>query len=319
MTLRTGFYFDPIYLQHDTGSHPENAGRLHFLMESMAKTSLLDELQQRKAKKAEIREIQMVHELDYIRSVEEACAADTRQYFGSMDCVVSGKTYEAALHATGAMLDAVNQVADQKLDNAFCAVRPPGHHAENTEAMGFCYFNNVAIAAEFLVKEKGYERVLIFDFDVHHGNGTQHSFEDRNDIFYCSIHQDPRICYPGTGYASERGVSDGTGYTLNCPMPAYSDDQRYLHVFHNNILPVFQDYAPDFILISAGFDAHREDPLAQQALTVEGFNGMLEGMKTLAYRYAEGRVVSVLEGGYDYQALADCIQSHLEILLRDPA
>ncbi|MBF0289069.1 MAG: histone deacetylase [SAR324 cluster bacterium] len=317
--MRTGFYFDPIYLQHDTGSHPENAGRLQFLIESMAKTSLLDELQQGKARKAEVHEIQLIHELNYIRSVEDACAVGQQQYFGSMDCIISGKTYEAALHATGAILDAVNQVADQKLDNAFCAVRPPGHHAENSEAMGFCYFNNVAIAAEFLVKEKGYERVLIFDFDVHHGNGTQHSFEARNDIFYCSIHQDPRICYPGTGYASERGVSDGTGYTLNCPMPPYSDDERYLQVFHNNILPVFQDYAPDFILISAGFDAHRDDPLAQESLTVEGFDGMLEGMKTLAYHYAEGRMVSVLEGGYDYQALSDSIQSHLEILLKDPA
>ncbi len=318
MALRTGFYFDPISLEHETGNHPENAGRLKFLMEVLPKNSKLEALQKMPSRKAEIREIQRIHELDYIRSIEEACAEGV-PYLDTQDCIISAQTYQAACHATGTVLDAVNQVADQKLDNAFCAIRPPGHHAENAQAMGFCYFNNVAVAADFLIKERGYERVLIFDFDVHHGNGTQHSFEERSDIFYASIHQDPRTCYPGTGYASEKGVSGGTGYTLNCPMPPQSTDEDYLHDFSNKILPVFQEYRPDFVILSAGFDAHRDDPLAQQLLTVKGFNGILDGMKQLAHQYAKGQMVSVLEGGYHYQALADCVQSHLEILLKNPA
>ena len=242
-----------------------------------------------------------------------------RQVLGTKDCLLSRQTFEAARCATGMVLEAVDQVADEKLDNAFCAVRPPGHHAEYDQALGFCYFNNVAIAAEFLIRERGYRRVLIFDFDVHHGNGTQHTFEERSDVFFCSIHQDPRTCYPGTGYANERGRSEGKGYTLNCPMPPYSDNAAYHQVFVHKILPAFREYRPDFIILSAGFDAHRDDPLAQEMLTVEGFNGMLNGIKELAHQFAGGRMVSVLEGGYHYQALAECIQSHLEILLENPS
>ena len=317
MSLRTGFYFDPISLQHDTGRHPENAGRLQFLMEALEAKGTLKALQKMPSHKAELREIERIHELDYIRSVEAACAAGSR-HLGTKDCVLSKQTFEAACFATGMVLEAVDQVADEKLENAFCAIRPPGHHAENSQAMGFCFFNNVAIAAEFLIRERGYQRVLIFDFDVHHGNGTQHSFEARHDVFFCSIHQDPRTCYPGTGYASEKGLSEGIGYTLNCPMPPFSDNKAYRRIFVQKILPVFQEYRLDFIILSAGFDAHRDDPLAQQMLTVEGFNDMLKGMKELAHQYAGGRMVSVLEGGYHYQALADCIQSHLEILLENP-
>ena len=318
MTLRTGFYFDPISLQHDTGRHPENAGRLQFLMDALRNNGTLKALREMPSRKADFKEIERIHELDYIRSVEAACAEGVR-YLGTKDCLLSRQTFEAARCATGMVLEAVDQVADEKLDNAFCAVRPPGHHAEYDQALGFCYFNNVAIAAEFLIRERGYRRVLIFDFDVHHGNGTQHTFEERSDVFFCSIHQDPRTCYPGTGYSNERGRSEGKGYTLNCPMPPYSDNEAYHQVFVHKILPAFREYRPDFIILSAGFDAHRDDPLAQEMLTVEGFNGMLNGIKELALQFAGGRMVSVLEGGYHYQALAECIQSHLEILLENPS
>lgn len=316
MSLNTGFYYDPIYLEHDTGEHPENAGRLEFLTQAMANNSKLDALQRMSNRKADLKEIEAVHGTDYIRSIEEACATGIRHL--GPDCSISPQTYQAALHASGAVLDAVSQVAEQKLNNAFCAVRPPGHHAESQEAMGFCYFNNVAVAGEFLVNQMGFERVLIFDFDVHHGNGTQHSFEERSDIFYSSIHQDPRTSYPGTGFASERGKGEGTGYTLNCPMPPFSTDEAYLGMFESTILPAFHVYNPDFIILSAGFDAHKDDPLAQEALTVNGFDRILRGMKNLAEQCADGRMVSVLEGGYHYQALAECIQSHLGILLESP-
>jgi len=318
MTLRTGFYFDPISLQHDTGRHPENAGRLQFLMDALRTNGTLKAFREMPSRKADFREIERIHELDYIRSVEAACAEGVR-YLGTKDCLLSRQTFEAARCATGMVLEAVDQVADEKLDNAFCAVRPPGHHAEYDQALGFCYFNNVAIAAEFLIRERGYRRVLIFDFDVHHGNGTQHTFEERNDVFFCSIHQDPHTCYPGTGYANERGRSGGKGFTLNCPMPPYSENEAYHQIFVHKILPAFREYRPDFIILSAGFDAHRDDPLAQEMLTVEGFNGMLNEMKDLAHQFAGGRMVSVLEGGYHYQALAECIQSHLEILIENPS
>ncbi len=317
MSLRTGFYFNPIYLQHNTGNHPENAGRLQFLVEAMEKNPALADLLRVEAGKAELAQVSSIHDTDYIASVEQACEQGL-PYLGTMDCQISEKTYEVALHATGAVLEAAMKIADQQLDNAFCAVRPPGHHAEIDEAMGFCYFNNVAVAAEFLVREYGYQRILIFDFDVHHGNGTQHTFEERPDVFFSSIHQDPRTCYPGTGFHSEKGRGDGIGTTLNCPMPPFSGDDEYLQAFSSTLLPRFEAYRPDFIILSAGFDAHRDDPLAQENLTVRGFNHMLEGIKQLAYRHAGGRILSVLEGGYDYEALAHSIQSHLEILLEDP-
>lgn len=317
MTLRTGFYYDPFFLQHDTGQHPENAGRLQSLLKAIEGQTKLQSLVSLQPRAAEEKEIELIHDLRYIQSVKESCA-EGEPFIGSMDCAISKETFAAAKLATGAVLDAVEKVARGQLDNAFCAVRPPGHHAEHAEAMGFCYFNNVAIAAEYLRRELGMQRVLIFDFDVHHGNGTQHSFEARKDVMYASIHQDPRTCYPGTGYASERGHGEGQGYTLNFPMQPYSGDEDYSHVLQQRILPLFREYQPDFVLLSSGFDAHRDDPLAQIELTVNGFDEIVQGMKELAFKYAGGRLVSVLEGGYNYRSLAECVTSHLQLLLDDP-
>ena len=315
--MKTGFYSDPIFLAHDTGGHPENAGRLEAIASRLAEEAVTEKLEFRAPRPATREEITAIHDADYVRQVEEAVLAGQSQ-LDSPDCILSPGTYEAALNAAGALIDAAVDVEEGRLDNAFVACRPPGHHAEQTHAMGFCYFNNVAIAAAMLTEKMGLERVLIFDFDVHHGNGTQHSFEHRKDILFSSIHQHPLTLYPGTGFAEEKGRGEGAGYTINTPMAPHSGDKEYLEVFEQVLLPAFREYAPQFIIISAGFDAHRDDPLAMMNLTREGFDAMTAQLKQLALESCGGKLVSALEGGYDYNALSDCVASHLSLLQADP-
>ena len=314
--MKTGYFSDPIFLQHDTGGHPENAGRLNAIREKLEQEEWLPRFQQRESRRATPEEISLVHDLDYMKLLEEA-ALSGQPYLGTPDCILSEQTYDVALHAAGAFVDAVADVAEGRLDNAFLACRPPGHHAEHRQALGFCFFNNIAIGAA-LLSTLGFERVLIFDFDVHHGNGTQHSFEERKDIFFASIHQHPLTCYPGTGYAEEKGSGEGMGYTLNVPMAPGSDDQAYIHQFDSVLLPAFKAYNPDFILVSAGFDAHRDDPLASVNLTQAGFDALAAGMKQLSLECCGGKLVSVLEGGYNYQRLSECVASHVSLLREDP-
>jgi acetoin utilization deacetylase AcuC-like enzyme len=315
--MKTGYFSDPIFLQHDTGGHPENAGRLEAIRGKLEQDGLLEVFESRTSRPATREEISLVHSVPYMRQVEEA-ALSGRHYLNTPDCVLSEQTYTVALHAAGALVDAVTDVAEGRLDNAFLACRPPGHHAEHQQALGFCFFNNIAIGAEVLTR-LGYGRVLVFDFDVHHGNGTQHTFEERKDVLFASIHQDPRTCYPGTGFSEEKGRGDGLGYTLNVPMFPQSQDDDYIHQFESVLLPAFREYNPDFILLSAGFDAHRDDPLALVDLTQEGFDAMIKGMKQLSLECCDGRLVSVLEGGYNYQRLAECVASHVSLLQEEPA
>jgi acetoin utilization deacetylase AcuC-like enzyme len=315
--MNTGLYYDPIFLQHDTGHHPENAGRLRAIMERMDQQGLTARLRVMHPRPATQAELTLIHDEGYIRRVEEA-ALSGREFLDTPDCAICEATYGVALHAAGAVVDAVQQVAEGRLDNAFIACRPPGHHAEHKQALGFCFFNNIAIGADFLTRRMGYERVLIFDFDVHHGNGTQHSFEERKDVLFVSIHQHPRTCYPGTGYAEERGRGEGLGYTVNLPMPPYSTDDDYLALFRERLLPLFRDYAPQFVLLSAGFDAHAEDPLAQMNLTQTSFDEMTRGVKNLARDHCGGRIVSILEGGYNFVRLSECVASHVAILHSNP-
>ena len=314
--MKTGLFHDPLFQEHNTGAHPENAGRLAAIHTELKQRGLLQRLELRAPRPATQEEITGIHTLAYMRRVEEA-TLQGKPFLDTPDCLLSERTYEVALNGAGAMLDAVVDVAEGRLDNAFIACRPPGHHAEQSHAMGFCYFNNVAIAADWLTRHMGYERVLIFDFDVHHGNGTQHAFDTRKDVFFCSIHQHPMTLFPGTGFAEEIGHGEGRGYTLNLPMPPLSTDADYLRVFQNRLLPTFAEYNPQFILISAGFDAHAEDPLASMSLSRAGFDALLQGMKRLAEAHCGGRLVSALEGGYHYDHLAACVASHLSILRSD--
>jgi len=311
--MNTGFYTNPIFLEHDTGSHPENSNRLRAITDKLESEGVLKELKLQSGRPATIQELKMVHSEKLIYDVEAASESGARNLH-TPDCVISSQTYNAALYAVGSVIEGAVKVAERRFDNAFCAVRPPGHHAENDYAMGFCFFNNIALAAEFLCSEMGFKRVLIFDFDVHHGNGTQHLFEERGDVYFVSMHQDPRTCYPGTGYADERGKGEGAGYTLNVPVMAGTRDEEYLQIFFDQVHPKMEEYKPDFILVSAGFDAHRDDPLASLNLTEHAYVVLTIELKKLAERFAEGRIMSMLEGGYDLNALSSSVKDHLDIL-----
>ncbi len=229
------------------------------------------------------------------------------------DTVMSSESYRVAKLAVEGTLAAADGILSGRLTNAFCAVRPPGHHAESNRAMGFCLFNNVAIAARYLQRRYHLSRVMIIDWDVHHGNGTQHIFEDDPTVFYFSLHQFP--LYPGTGRADEHGRGAGEGYTLNCPLPPGQGDDEYISVFEKSLRPAVEAFRPDFILISAGFDAHRDDPLANMRVTEEGFGEMTRMVKDWARVHCQGRVLSCLEGGYHLEALARSVERHLTNLL----
>ena len=314
--MKTGLYTNPIFLEHNTGQHPENANRLRAILDKLESDKLMGKFKVEAGRTATSAEIKMLHTEKLILEVETASESGAQTLL-TRDCVISAQTFKASLHAVGSVLDAALEVAERRLDNAFCAVRPPGHHAEFDTAMGFCFFNNIALAAEFLSREMGFQRILIIDFDVHHGNGTQHFFEERSDIFFVSMHQDPRTCYPGTGFAKENGRGVGTGYTLNIPVPPGIEDAEYLQIFSTDVKPKLEEYNPDFVLISAGFDAHRDDPLASLNLTESTFKKLSFELKQLAEQTAGGRMLSILEGGYELNALSSCVSEHLQILASD--
>jgi acetoin utilization deacetylase AcuC-like enzyme len=261
--------------------------------------------------------VQRVHDPDYIRRFQKACARG-KNIFEVPDCGICKESYEIALLAAGGVMAAVAAVMQGEVDNAFCAVRPPGHHAERNRALGFCFFNNVAVGAVYLRDNFGLERVAIVDWDVHHGNGTQHLFESDPRVFYLSLHEDPQHCYPGTGYQRETGTGRGRGYTLNLPLPPRAGDEEYLEALRSEGLPRLKAFDPQFLLISAGFDAHEKDPLAHMKLTRQGYRTMATLLLDLAQETAAGRVVTVLEGGYNLEVLEECVEDHVRLLLGIP-
>ncbi len=258
--------------------------------------------------------LERVHPAGYLDRMEKA-AGNGAGFIDTNECPICPDTMRVARLAVGGVLAAVDAVMAGEARNAFCAVRPPGHHAERQRAMGFCYYNNVAIAAEHLLHHHGLERVAILDWDVHHGNGTQHHFEDNPNVLFCSIHQHPDTLFPGTGYPGETGVGDGAGATVNAAMYPYQGDDEYRRAFDEQILPAIEAYKPQFLLVSAGFDAHHRDPLANIELSTEMYGWMTARLAGLAGTLCNGRFVSVLEGGYDLTALADCVEVHVEGLL----
>ena len=308
---KTGYASDPFYLRHETEPHPENPGRLTAIQNRLESSEFYNNLIPIQPRKATAEEIGMVHDSGYVASVKQSCADEVRNL--DADTVISSNSYDAALLSAGAGMKAIDQLIDGNIHNAFCAVRPPGHHAEQDHAMGFCLFNNVGIAARYAQKTKGLNKIFIFDWDVHHGNGSQHSFYSDPSIYYSSTHQYP--FYPGTGAREETGTGDGLGTTLNLPMDAYSDDDDYLSAVENKLIPEIQHFKPDLIIISAGFDAHQNDPLAQIQLTTECFGKMTELLMGIARDVCDGRLLSMLEGGYDYDALSDSVRLHMQTLL----
>lgn len=257
-----------------------------------------------------------LHDERYVERFERAVERGDG-LLDSADNPLSAGTWEAAWAAVEVALAAVDWMMEAPGRRAFAAVRPPGHHAEQGTAMGFCFFNNVAVAAEYLRREHRVEKVAIFDFDVHHGNGTQHLFEDRADVFYASIHQYP--FYPGTGAAGEVGRGPGEGSTLNVPLPAGTGDAGYQEALVGKVLPALREFRPEVLLLSAGFDAWRGDPIGGMKVTEEGFGQWGRRLSELAAEVCQGRILAVLEGGYDLQALPLLVEAHLEGLGAAPA
>jgi len=303
--MKTGIIWDPRYLKHDTGvGHPESPARLLAIEEIIKQDHSLIRLNPRMATPKEVASVHDIHLVELVSSISSS------GYF-DMDTPYSEGSQEAAFLAAGSVLTAIDEILSQKIDNAFNFVRPPGHHAEANRAMGFCLFNNIAIGAQYLI-DQGHSKIAIVDFDVHHGNGTQHIFYDRKDVFYISTHQFP--FYPGTGSASEKGRGDGFGYTLNIPLQAASDDDDFKKNFQEKIIPALLDYSPNFILVSAGYDAHVRDPLGGLNLTAKGFLLISRELCVLAKKICQGRILFVLEGGYDRQGLQEGVEASLTAL-----
>lgn len=308
---KTGYISDPFYLKHENEPHPENPGRLTAIQSKVESSKFYNNLALIQPRKATLEDIARVHDRGYIESVEQSCQNGVRNL--DADTVISPDSYQAALLSAGAGLEALDKILEGTIDNAFCAVRPPGHHAEQNRAMGFCLFNNVGVVARYAQEVKQLDKIFIFDWDVHHGNGTQHSFYKNSSIFYSSTHQYP--FYPGTGGSDETGSGDGLGANLNLPMRAYSGDSDYLDAIENKLVPAIQKFNPDLIIISAGFDAHENDPLAQVELSTDCYGKMTQQLLEAAKDVCQGRIISMLEGGYDYSALGDSVQLHIENLL----
>ncbi len=308
-----GLVLDPCFEEHDTGpDHPERPARLERVRRELDDSGLKDRCRVVQPTPADDGQLRLVHDPDYIRRVVETC--ETKQtYLDSTDTVVCPSSERIARLAAGSLISLTRAVVRGELARGFAALRPPGHHAERDLAMGFCLYNSVAVAARNLTQNEGLARVLIVDWDVHHGNGTQHIFEEAADVFFFSVHQWP--LYPGTGAREESGRGAGRGATLNCPLPPGSGDEAFLSTLRDELVGAAERFRPEFVLVSAGFDAHRRDPLANLEVSTEAYAEATRIVCDLAGRFAGGRVVSTLEGGYDLDALGDSVKAHLEVLL----
>jgi acetoin utilization deacetylase AcuC-like enzyme len=312
---RTGLLFDELYLRHlagDTG-HPERPERLNAVLAGLDKAGLLKDLGRVPARPATDDELALAHDRAYIELVKRELANVTGvRQLSTGDTDVTAGSLIAARAAAGGVLNAADAVASGRMKNAFCAVRPPGHHATRNRGMGFCIFNNVAIAAKYLQKVHNIRRILIVDFDYHHGNGTQDIFYDDDTVFYFSTHH--YGAYPGTGSAAETGTGKGVGTTLNVPLPPGAGDAQILAAFEQQLVPAARRFKPDFILVSAGFDGMRNDLLGQFDITPEGYAAITRVIVRLADELCRGRIVSVLEGGYRLDGLAESVAAHVKVL-----
>ncbi len=307
-----GLIYDRRFLDHDTGDvHPERAARLTVIMDALREGGLLDRLVPIPFRQAKAEEIALVHEPAYVDLIRMVCDEGFTG-LGDGDTKFCEKSYDVAALAVGGVMAACDAVMAGTVQRAFCAVRPPGHHAETDRVMGFCLFNNVALAAEHLIRNHGLQRVAIVDFDVHHGNGTQHIFESRSDVLYVSIHERPgSIRFPGTGKETEVGTGPGQGFTLNVPMSRGAGDGEYRAAFEGQILPRLEEFQPEFLLLSAGFDALSADTISHLRLEPESYDWMTEQLIEVADRHGTGRILSTLEGGYALDHLGRAVATHV--------
>jgi len=308
---KIGIAYDDCFILHDTGPwHPESPERLRAIMETVNGMNIeFEKIDPREASKDELT---LVHDPTYVEAILNLDPRGTVML--DPDTPFSPGTKTAALKAVGAVLDSVDSIIEEKISGAFCPVRPPGHHAEPARAMGFCIFNNIAVGAAYAIAKKGIEKAAIIDWDVHHGNGTQKAFYKSDRVLYVSLHQYPH--YPGTGSEGETGTGVGEGYNLNVPMTPGSTDDDYRKAFKDKIIPALDDFQPELIFMSAGFDAHKDDPLAGISLSTEFYGEMTAMLKRVAEKYCEGRIISALEGGYNLDILKKTVALHLTELAR---
>jgi acetoin utilization deacetylase AcuC-like enzyme len=311
----TGLLYDDVYLKHLAGNsgHPERPERLISIHDAFEKTGLLQSLYPIHPRRVTEEELELVHKPSYIALVrQELSNVQGYRDLSTGDTLVSKDSLEAAEFASGGVLNAVDAVMQGKVKNAFAAVRPPGHHATPTRGMGFCIFNNVAIAARYVQKKYGLQRVLIVDWDYHHGNGTQETFYEDGSVFYFSTHH--YGAYPGTGSAAETGAGKGAGKILNVPLPPGASDAQIEEAFRTKLVPAARNFKPDFILISAGFDGMRNDVLGVFDITPAGFAAITRIVTGLSRELSHGRLLSVLEGGYRLDGLAESVVAHVKAL-----
>ena len=306
--MKTGIVISEIFTEHDTGRHPESVQRAEAL-NSMILTSLAGDCLLLDPVAAAIADISRVHDPGYITELEKLCKNGSGYY--DADTPFCPRTFNTALHAAGAGIVLADALLAGEIRNGFAAVRPPGHHSLAGQAMGFCFFNNIAVCARYL-QHRGVNRIFILDFDVHHGNGTQDAFYRDDTVFFCSLHRYP--FYPGSGAAGERGEGKGLGYTLNIPLPAGTREAVYLQRFKDEVVPAIQEFSPDCILVSAGFDAHKNDPLGGMGLESESYYHLTKLIVRAAENSCQGRVLSFLEGGYHIPSLADSVFAHIKAL-----
>ena len=307
--MPVGFCLNDNHVGHTLRGHPEHAGRLRRIEDHLRATGLAHTLTRVPTRPATREELTRVHTPAYLDHVH---AMSYREGYLDPDTYIRQGSWEAALHAAGGLIALVEAVVRGDLDGGFALVRPPGHHAEADRAMGFCLFNNVAVAARAAQADLGIERVLIVDWDVHHGNGTQHAFYDDPTVMYFSTHQYPY--YPGTGAREERGTGPGEGTTVNVPFPGGVGDDDYILAFERLLVPLARRFRPDLILVSAGYDPHWRDPLAAMEVTLTGFTRLTRILVDLARDLCQGRIVFTLEGGYDLDALAYGVVNTLFVL-----
>ncbi|HIF40942.1 MAG TPA: histone deacetylase [Planctomycetes bacterium] len=301
--------------EHDTGTgHPECAARVQAIEDRLIKSGLVDCLELSEPQALPVDALEAVHDPDHGARILAAVEAG-QSCVDSVDMPISAGSYGAGLMAAGAAVAGVDQVLKAGCESTFVTTRPPGHHAEVNLAGGFCLFNNVALAARHAQAEHGLQRVAIVDWDVHHGNGTQHLFENDPSVFYASLHQFPH--YPGTGARDERGLGEGEGATLNCPQDPGSGDAEWLEAFEGELLPSLESFRPDLVFVSAGFDAHARDPLSATLLTTEAYGQMTRALLQVARTLTGHGLVSLLEGGYDLEGLASSTAVHVQSLLED--
>ncbi len=310
--IRTGFVYHPDYIKHNPGPfHPESPERLMAIVRGMKNSGLWEKVIHLEPSPATEEQVRYIHSERYVKFLKEFCSRGGGNL--ELDTGVSRESYDVALLAVGGVIRALDAVMNGEVDNAFAAVRPPGHHALSDTGKGFCLFNNLAIGARYLQKKYGLKRIIIIDWDVHHGDGTHYTFYEDPTVFYFSVHQFP--FYPGTGKAYETGKSLGAGYTMNVPVPFGTKPEHYIDIFQNKLKPIALKYNPEFVLISAGFDGHKDDPIGGTQLTTESYGQLTEIVREIAEQTCDGKIVSSLEGGYNLSALADSVDMHIRHLM----